>query len=84
MLAESPIIAITGSKGKSTTTALIGQIFQSAFPGTLVAGNIRTTPMFAVIDKARGINKAPFIVLELSSWQLEMLANVKKIPKPRL
>jgi len=81
LLCQSPIIAVTGSKGKSTTTALLGEIFQQASPQIIVAGNIKTTPMFAVIDKVRGKSRAPYVILELSSWQLEMLSEVKKSPQ---
>ncbi len=82
-LIDLPLIAITGSKGKSTTTALIGHILKRYDRRTIVAGNIRETPMFAVVDKIlryqqRGA-KVP-IVLELSSWQLEGLPLIRRSP----
>ncbi len=82
-LVNLPLIAITGSKGKSTTTALIGHILKRYDRRTIVAGNIRETPMFAVVDKIlryqqRGV-EVP-IVLELSSWQLEGLPMIKRSP----
>ena len=80
LFCQTPIIAVTGSKGKSTTTDLIGRIFQAAYPKTLVAGNIRTTPMFAIIDQVSRPGQVPWVILELSSWQLELLPVVKKAP----
>lgn len=76
-LVEKPIIAITGSKGKSTTTHLLGLICKSYRPETLVGGNIKINPMFQLIDK---IKNNSIIVLELSSWQLEGLQTIKKSP----
>lgn len=83
-LCKIPIVGITGSKGKSTTTALLGHIFKKVYPQTLVAGNIKTTPMFSIIDKVGAGSKTPFVILELSSWQLEMLSVVKKSPTTAL
>ena len=37
---NEPIIAVTGTNGKTTTTALIGEIFEKARPGLFVGGNI--------------------------------------------
>jgi UDP-N-acetylmuramoylalanine--D-glutamate ligase len=60
------VIAITGSNGKSTTTALIGEILRIAGREPIVAGNIGE-PLIAAIDKDR----ERVYVLELSSFQLE-------------
>ncbi|HEY2094610.1 MAG TPA: UDP-N-acetylmuramoyl-L-alanine--D-glutamate ligase [Thermoanaerobaculia bacterium] len=62
----STIIAITGSNGKSTTTALIGEILKVAGRQPIVAGNIGE-PLIRAIDKERPRT----YVLELSSFQLE-------------
>lgn len=64
------IIGITGSKGKSTTTALLGAIFKIWNKHTVVAGNIRDTVMFQVLD---GLTKQTPVILELSSWHLELV-----------
>ncbi len=60
------VIAVTGSNGKSTTTALIGEILRIAGRQPIVAGNIGE-PLIAVIDP----EKPRTYVLELSSFQLE-------------
>jgi len=60
------VIAITGSNGKSTTTALIGEILRVAGREPIVAGNIGE-PLIAAVDKER----ERVYVLELSSFQLE-------------
>jgi UDP-N-acetylmuramoylalanine--D-glutamate ligase len=62
----STIIGITGSNGKSTTTALIGEILKVAGRQPIVAGNIGE-PLISSIDP----EKPRVYVLELSSFQLE-------------
>jgi len=62
----STVIAITGSNGKSTTTALIGEILKIDGRQPIVAGNIGE-PLIAALDLARPRT----YVLELSSFQLE-------------
>ncbi|RKO67456.1 UDP-N-acetylmuramoyl-L-alanine--D-glutamate ligase [Desulfofundulus salinus] len=66
-LARAPIVAITGTNGKTTTTSLVGQIFADAGIKTLVAGNIGQ-PLITEVEKY-GPND--LIVLEVSSFQLE-------------
>ncbi|HEY3056197.1 MAG TPA: UDP-N-acetylmuramoyl-L-alanine--D-glutamate ligase [Thermoanaerobaculia bacterium] len=63
---QGTVIAVTGSNGKSTTTALIGEIMRSAGRQPIVAGNIGE-PLIAAID----LEKPRTYVLELSSFQLE-------------
>ncbi len=60
------IIGITGTNGKTTTTALTGDIFRRQFPRTQVAGNIGFPLCEAVLRCSAG----DFIVAELSSFQL--------------
>ncbi len=62
-----PIVAVTGTNGKSTTVTLIGQLLRRAGLEALVAGNIGL-PFIAVVDSAR---HADAVVLEVSSFQLE-------------
>lgn len=62
------IIAITGSNGKSTTTALIGHILDVAGLEPIVAGNIGA-PLISAIDPER----KRIYVVELSSFQLETI-----------
>jgi len=65
----SPIIAVTGSNGKSTTTALLGEIFEKASMPHIVAGNIGT-PFSGEVTKTK---KNGVTVLEVSSFQLEAI-----------
>ena len=75
---STKLIAITGSKGKSTTTSLLGAIIKLWQPNAVVAGNIRDVAMFSVLDK---IKPTTPVVLELSSWQLELVGRHKlRIP----
>lgn len=62
----STIIAVTGSNGKSTTTALIGEILKIDGRQPIVAGNIGE-PLIAALD----LERPRTYVLELSSFQLE-------------
>ena len=60
-------LAITGSNGKTTTTALLGEILTGAGLPTLVGGNIGV-PVVALIEES---TDATWSVLEVSSFQLE-------------
>jgi UDP-N-acetylmuramoylalanine--D-glutamate ligase len=64
-----PIIAITGSNGKTTTTTLTGEIMTAAGFPALVGGNIGT-PAISLAERA---NAETVIVLEISSFQLETI-----------
>lgn len=64
---ETPVIAVTGTNGKTTTTTLIGHLLKSSGLKICVAGNIGT-PLLSVIDETRA---ADFVVLEVSSFQIE-------------
>jgi UDP-N-acetylmuramoylalanine--D-glutamate ligase len=61
------VVAITGTKGKSTTTTLTGQLLQSAGFHTLVGGNIGV-PLCAQVDLS---TPETLHVVETSSFQLE-------------
>jgi len=68
--AEAPIAAITGTNGKSTTTALLGAIAEEAGLRASLAGNIGRAFSTAVMEEA-----APdWFVLEVSSFQLAGIA----------
>ena len=64
-----PIVAITGSNGKTTTTTLTGEIMAAGGFPTLVGGNIGT-PAISLAERA---NAQSVIVLEISSFQLETI-----------
>lgn len=63
-----PVVAITGSSGKTTTTTLVGEMLQEMGHRVHVGGNIG----LPLLDKLSSIHAGEFIVLELSSFQLEL------------
>ncbi len=63
------VVAITGSNGKTTTTTLLGKIFEDAGGPTLVGGNIG----LPVIDLVAKSTADTVSVLEVSSFQLETI-----------
>lgn len=65
--ARAPIVAITGTNGKTTTTSLTGQMFRDAGYKTLVAGNIGL-PLVSEIENYTAGDR---VVAEVSSFQLE-------------
>lgn len=67
--ARGPILAITGSNGKTTVTSLLGDILKEEYPGVFVGGNIGRP--FA--EAAEGLSENQPAVLELSSFQLETI-----------
>jgi UDP-N-acetylmuramoylalanine--D-glutamate ligase len=62
-----PVIAVTGSNGKTTVTSLIGHLLRCSDKQVFVGGNIGTP----VLDWLRHPDEAEAVVLELSSFQLE-------------
>lgn len=75
-LCPAPIIGITGTKGKSTTTVLLYEFLKKAGQKPIMAGNIRISPLQFLLK----IKKTTPVVLELSSWQLEDMAHLKVSP----
>ncbi|MBI2556104.1 MAG: UDP-N-acetylmuramoyl-L-alanine--D-glutamate ligase [Planctomycetes bacterium] len=75
-LCPAPIIGITGSNGKSTTTTLTGNILQETSRRTWVGGNIGKS----LLSDLEEIKPSDIVVLELSSFQLEGLNDAKKSP----
>ena len=74
-LTKSRVIGVTGSKGKGTTSTMIGSILAAAGKKVVVAGNIGR-PIFDIIND---LTKDTIIVLEMSSFQLEDLQNLPEI-----
>ena len=68
-LLRGKLVAITGSNGKTTTTALVGYILQSARIPVLVGGNIGT-PLLARVEAS---SDSTVTVAEVSSFQLETI-----------
>ncbi len=68
-ISESNFIAITGTNGKTTTTSLVGQIFEAAGRNTSVVGNIGNP----VIAEAADAKEDHWMITEVSSFQLETI-----------
>jgi len=69
--ADATIVAITGTNGKSTTTALIAHLFQQAGRKTAVGGNLG----YPALD-LDALGTGGTYVLELSSYQLELVPHL--------
>ncbi|MFQ5878617.1 MAG: UDP-N-acetylmuramoyl-L-alanine--D-glutamate ligase [Dehalococcoidia bacterium] len=67
-LCPGPVVGITGSSGKTTTTALAGAIFAAASRRHLVGGNIGR-PLLAQLDQ---LSPDTWVVLEISHTQLQL------------
>lgn len=81
-LCPFPIIGITGTRGKTTTTTLVGAIAKLHDRRSVIAGNIRIS-MLGLLDsllEKKDAKKQPFVVLELSSWHLELLEQHRLSP----
>jgi len=74
-----PIYAITGTRGKSTTTALLGEMFKAVNPKAVVAGNITRSPLEDLDALLEEKSVVP-VVLEMSSWLIESLESVDRSP----
>ena len=68
-LCPARIVGITGSSGKSTTTAMTGKVLQAAGLDAVVGGNIGV-PMLGMLER---ISSDSLAVMELSSFQLEFM-----------
>jgi UDP-N-acetylmuramoylalanine--D-glutamate ligase len=85
-LCPAQIIGITGANGKSTTAALTDHLLKNTtydirhttYENVWLSGNIGNQPLLTILDK---IKANDLVVLELSSFQLEQLAQIQKAPK---
>lgn len=68
-LIDIPLVAITGTNGKSTTTSLVGSMIKNAGFSVFVGGNIGTPLM----EYVTGEQNAEFAVVEVSSFQLDTI-----------
>lgn len=64
---DSPVLAVAGTNGKTTTTELLGEVLRNAGRRVFVGGNIGT-PAIEYVENGGG---ADFCVLEISSFHLE-------------
>lgn len=72
-ICPAPIIAVTGTSGKTTVTTLIGEMLKKSGRDVIVCGNIGN-PLSGEIKR---INKDSIVVLEVSSFQLEGIKDFK-------
>ena len=75
-LVPAPVIGITGSNGKSTTTSLLGEMLKEAGIKTWVGGNIGVS----LLEHLDEIKPDDVVVLEISSFQLELLSRIEMSP----
>jgi len=75
-LSSAPIIGVTGTNGKTTTTALLGAVLAQGERPVVVGGNIGRT----VLEQLDQLSADHWVVLELSSFQLESCS----APKPKI
>lgn len=68
-----PVIAITGSNGKSTVTCLVAEMLNCAGKKALMGGNIGK-PVLSLLNE-----DADYLILELSSFQLETVVSLKPL-----
>lgn len=73
----APIIGITGSSGKTTTTSLIGEMLKQKDKRTRIGGNIGGS----LLDELDTLHADVPIVLELSSFQLDRLGDLPWSPQ---
>jgi len=85
----APIIGITGANGKSTTTTLTAHLLERAqapasrrtYGKVWLSGNIGDRPLLTILDQ---ISPRDLVVLEISSFQVEQLAQVRQGPSVAL
>jgi UDP-N-acetylmuramoylalanine--D-glutamate ligase len=70
---KEPIVAVTGTNGKTTTTELVGHMLEGSGLKVFVGGNIGN-PLIGYADEDR---KADVIVAEISSFQLDTIARFR-------
>lgn len=69
----APMVAITGTNGKTTTTTLAGEIFKANGFATYVGGNIGD-PLIELVESGRNVQR---VAAEISSFQLEWITGFR-------
>jgi UDP-N-acetylmuramoylalanine--D-glutamate ligase len=70
---DAPIVGVTGSNGKTTTTTLLGKMLEASGFSTFVGGNIGV----ALSSAVESVKPASIVVAELSSFQLEAIRDFR-------
>lgn len=65
-LCPAPVLAVTGSKGKSTTSSALAHVLRASGMNAYLGGNITMSPLSFLSE----LSPSDRVVLELSSWQL--------------
>lgn len=76
-IAQIPIIGITGTRGKSTTTHMIHAILERAGMKVLLGGNVRGVSTLALLPE---VTEDSIALMELDSWQLQGFGEAKISP----
>ena len=72
-LAKSPILAVTGTNGKTTTVTLLGELMKTRYPNAGVGGNIGVP----LCEEALRAGENSCVVAEISSYQMEATTNFR-------
>jgi UDP-N-acetylmuramoylalanine--D-glutamate ligase len=70
---RAPIIAVTGTNGKTTTTSLLGHVFACAGKNVFVGGNIGI-PLISAVELSP---EPDYVIVEMSSFQLETIESFR-------
>lgn len=76
----NPVIAVTGTRGKTTTTLWIAELLKDRFPLVRPSGNTPENALLKEFDRIKNHPETP-AVAELSSWQLEFLPETGRAPQ---
>ena len=75
---DAPIIGVTGTRGKTTTTLWIAELLKNKYSDVRPSGNTPENAFLKEFDRVQG--KSIPVVAELSSWQLEYLPQSGRAP----
>jgi UDP-N-acetylmuramoylalanine--D-glutamate ligase len=73
---RAPIIGVTGTKGKTTTTAILESILRQRWPAVIMAGNMGRT----ALGQIGNVRESEPVLLEISSFHLEALDEQRLSP----
>ena len=76
-IARIPVIGITGTRGKSTTTHMIHAILEAAGKDVLLGGNVRGVSTLALLPQ---VKEGSLALMELDSWQLQGFGEAQMSP----
>ena len=75
------IIAVTGTRGKTTTTNWVHHFLKAQYPNAVLAGNSSTNPFLGMIDKCKADTS---VAVEVPSYHLELLKDENQKFKPKV